>query len=316
MHRFPPLVRLILAWVVTLVVLVYAWGRVMVFSMMVGRPELPFVAMLLAGLVGVIWLSFRLATRLTAARLGRWVPWVVAGSWVVVNAALISVMGEASVPKSVFVPLFVLATLWVPWLAWMFFGPLHPALRLGVLVLLLAGVPAFPAFIRVEGLTGDARVQFAWRSSGDAEIVDREAGGQVDLSRIGDQDFPQFLGPRRLGVVPNARLARDWNKTPARLLWRKPVGPGWSGFAVVGDYALTQEQRGNEECTVCYRLADGARVWMHADRARFNSSMGGSGPRATPTIADGRVYTVGATGIFNCLDGATGKPIWTVNILE
>src|SRR5262249_21662848 len=132
----------------------------------------------------------------------------------------------------------------------------------------------------------------------------------------------QYLGPTRSGVVPGVRLARDWEQSPPRLLWRKPVGAGWGAFAVVGDYAFTQEQRGEQECVVCYRVADGATMWVHADPVhsegpvRFDPSMGGHGPRTTPTVADGRVYAVGATGLLNCLDGATGRAVWSVNILE
>jgi outer membrane protein assembly factor BamB len=57
-------------------------------------------------------------------------------------------------------------------------------------------------------------------------------------------------------------------------------------------------------------------MWLHSDEARFDSSMGGSGPRATPSIADGIVYTVGGTGILNCLEGKNGQRLWSVNILE
>jgi outer membrane protein assembly factor BamB len=84
----------------------------------------------------------------------------------------------------------------------------------------------------------------------------------------------------------------------------------------VGNYAVTQEQRGEMECVVCYRLSDGKLMWIHSDEARFDSSMGGSGPRATPAIADGLVYTVGGTGILNCLKGENGERLWSVDILE
>ena len=117
-------------------------------------------------------------------------------------------------------------------------------------------------------------------------------------------------------MIGGPHLSEDWTATLPREVWRIPVGAGWSGFAVVGGFAVTQEQRGLDECVVCYRLSDGATEWIHTDQARFESAMGGIGPRATPTIADGRVYTVGGTGIFNCLEGSTGKALWRVNILE
>jgi outer membrane protein assembly factor BamB len=64
-------------------------------------------------------------------------------------------------------------------------------------------------------------------------------------------------------------------------------------------------------------VADGEQMWLHADEnVRFDSSMGGPGPRATPTVTDGRVYAVGATGVLNCLDASTGRRVWSVNILD
>jgi outer membrane protein assembly factor BamB len=117
-------------------------------------------------------------------------------------------------------------------------------------------------------------------------------------------------------VVPNARLARDWSARPPREVWRQPVGLGWSSFAVVGAAAFTQEQRGDQELVVCYDLKTGKVRWTHADTARFHEAMGGDGPRSTPTVAGGRVYALGATGILNCLDGATGKLLWTRETLK
>jgi outer membrane protein assembly factor BamB len=66
---------------------------------------------------------------------------------------------------------------------------------------------------------------------------------------------------------------------------------------------------------VGYEVRTGQMQWMHSDPARFSEALGGDGPRATPTIVDGRVYTMGATGLLNCLDGATGKRIWSCDIL-
>src|SRR5262249_41953124 len=177
-----------------------------------------------------------------------------------------------------------------------------------------------PALRKVEGLGGDAKVNIAWRwTETDRARWDDEAKTSTDaadLTPAGDRDYPQFLGPSRLGVLPHVRLARDWNQTPPREGWRKPIGAGWGAVAVGGDYAITPEQRGGGGWVVCYRLKDGGQVWVHKDAAHFTGSMGGPGPRATPTISGGRVYTVGATGLLNCLDGATGRAVWSVNILQ
>ena len=70
-------------------------------------------------------------------------------------------------------------------------------------------------------------------------------------------DYPQFLGADRNGTVSGIRIADDWAKRPPRLVWRRPVGAGWSGFAVARGLAVTQEQRGNREMVVAYDLATG-----------------------------------------------------------
>jgi outer membrane protein assembly factor BamB len=131
-----------------------------------------------------------------------------------------------------------------------------------------------------------------------------------------ERDFPQFLGPDRSGIITGMALSCEWDHTPPKPLWRQPIGLGWSAFAISGRYAITQEQRREDELIVCYDTLSGHALWAHTNRIRFSEALGGDGPRATPTIHQGRVYSMGATGILDCLDEATGKLIWSRDVLN
>jgi outer membrane protein assembly factor BamB len=127
--------------------------------------------------------------------------------------------------------------------------------------------------------------------------------------------FPQYMGPGRDATLPGPRLARDWQKRPPRARWRQAVGEGWSGFAVANGVAVTQEQRGSDERVVAYDVERGQPLWSHGDTVRYATTIAGVGPRATPTIADGRVFTMGATGLLNALDLRTGRRLWRHDVL-
>ena len=129
-------------------------------------------------------------------------------------------------------------------------------------------------------------------------------------------DFGQFLGPNRNGVVENINLLPWSGDAQPQLLWKQPVGDAWSGFAIVNGYAITQEQREDMECVICYEVETGNTVWNYAVKRRHEdySSFGRVGPRATPTVHNGKVYAVSGTGIVDCLDGEDGSLIWSFDV--
>ena len=91
---------------------------------------------------------------------------------------------------------------------------------------------------------------------------------------------------------------------------------GRSGFSAVNGYAVTMEQRGAEEVVTCYSIDKGEVMWAHSHSARHDTVMGGLGPRSTPTIDEGFVYALGATGFLRCINGADGELVWSDDLLQ
>lgn len=145
--------------------------------------------------------------------------------------------------------------------------------------------------------------------------TDTEPAPKLVLS---EGDWPGFRGPGRDGIVQGGSLRRNWDQVPPKELWRHPLGRAWSSFAVIGNHAFTQEQRELDECVVAYDLETGSELWVHRDQAILSivDANGGPGPHATPQFEEGFLYTLGGTGILNCLDASSGKAIWTTNILK
>jgi outer membrane protein assembly factor BamB len=146
------------------------------------------------------------------------------------------------------------------------------------------------------------------------ERADDSGLSAVDLA-VGENDFPRYRGERADGVVRGVRLATDWGERPPKERWRHRVGGGFAGFAVAGNVAVTVEQRDEDEVVVCYDRATGRQRWAYAYPAHFRDPTG-DGPRATPTIAGGDVYSLGATGVLVCLDGKSGKLRWKADVLK
>lgn len=176
---------------------------------------------------------------------------------------------------------------------------------------------------RTGGMNGDGKADLHWRWTKTPEEIllaqanEEPAPSAAPVTAVATNgtgsNWPGFRGPNRDGVAHGVLIETNWSQKPPVQLWRKPVGPGWSSFAVHDNLIYTQEQRGDSEVVSCYNLGTGEPVWRHRDATRFWESNAGAGPRGTPTLGNDRVYTFGATGIVNALDARTGTVIWTRN---
>ncbi len=185
----------------------------------------------------------------------------------------------------------------------------------------------FFSLLRVESFEGDMVPRFQFRFLPTAEQRAKkyfeqaaktpEETNEVSQSlEVSPGDWPAYRGTERDGIVRDQKIRTDWDVQPPELLWKHPIGSGWGSFAIVGDRAFTQEQRGEEETVVCYDALSGKQIWTHHDDVRFTEVLGGPGPRATPTFHSGLIYSMGATGILNCLNAITGELVWSKSLLE
>lgn len=126
--------------------------------------------------------------------------------------------------------------------------------------------------------------------------------------------WTDFRGPRRDGIY-SGEILTVWPSKGLERLWKQPVGGGYASFVFGEGKAFTIEQRRDKEVVTAYDMKSGKEIWAHSYPAEFKESMGGDGPRATPTYHEGVVYSLGAIGELRVLDAGSGKLKWQKNIL-
>jgi outer membrane protein assembly factor BamB len=187
----------------------------------------------------------------------------------------------------------------------------------------LVAMAILTSVFRLEEVTGGMWPRFVlrWLPKADRTLAPLpngavDASTPVDLSKTGENDYPRFLGIDQTQSIDGVRFDTNWSEVPPRQVWKQPIGAGWSSFVAVNGFAVTQEQRDDRELVTCYEITSGKLLWASGIDARHETVMGGTGPRSTPCIDEGRVYAMGATGVFRCLDGATGEELWRHDLVD
>src|SRR5436190_5480775 len=134
------------------------------------------------------------------------------------------------------------------------------------------------------------------------------------MSAIAASDWPQFLGPTRNCIYGGTDLEENWPSKGPHVVWQKAVGHGFSGPTVVEGKLILFQRVANREIVECLDAKSGNAIWSFGYPTAYEDEFGfDDGPRATPTIAEGRVYTFGAEGMLHCLELGSGKKIWSVD---
>src|SRR6185369_9219129 len=305
-----------------IVAVVLQWLGWFLVPIILPLPAAPFIGLLIGLVAGLAillwWLLFSRAPWLE--RIGA--PLLIVGALILTKRVVHPSIAGGAMGMLLYVlaiPVFGLALV-----AWAFVTRRFStaARRLALIATIVLGCSVFMV-IRTGGLTAEFDNDFHWRWSKTPEqklltlaSEEKVAPASSTTPTTGESGWSGFRGPQRDSSVHGVRIKTDWSAAPPVELWRRPVGPAWSSFAVLNGRLYTQEQRGEEEIVACHDLTTGKPVWKHSDRARFYESNAGPGPRATPSLSNGRVYTQGATGIVNVLDAATGAVVWTRNAVN
>jgi hypothetical protein len=130
------------------------------------------------------------------------------------------------------------------------------------------------------------------------------------------KDWPQWRGPQSDGISCETDLLLDWTEKSPRILWQRPLGTGFSSFAVADGRLFTLAAIDDLESAFCLDADTGKTLWQVPLGKRYKDGQGADGPRSTPTVHDDRVYVLGAGGDLLCLDVTDGKIRWPRHILQ
>jgi outer membrane protein assembly factor BamB len=151
-------------------------------------------------------------------------------------------------------------------------------------------------------------------SSSAGTAAKASAGGAAFQNVSGGQDWPHYRGPNSNGISSETGINKDWASKPPKLLWKVDMtDDGYSGPAVADGVVYVIDHSGDDDVIRALSLADGGELWRYAyaDAKAENNGL----TRSTPTVHEGKVYTMSRLGVANCLDAKTGKVVWSRDLV-
>ncbi len=144
-----------------------------------------------------------------------------------------------------------------------------------------------------------------------AQAVDYERAPARIGKRAKGADWPHFLGPQRNGKSSETGIRTDWKGGQLPVVWQRKLGRSYGIGSVAAGRYYSFERDGNQESLFCLAAETGELLWRFDQSIEYEDLYGyNNGPRSSPTIDGGRVYTLGVAGRLSCVGAVDGKPIW------
>lgn len=313
-------IRCLLAVICSHVAAPYAAARLTIRYQLQGDFELRYA--MVAGIAVTIGVALSFRQLVNQPSNHKWLLGIIGIIlWIVVSFVLLAIAATSTIPTLILGMLWAGGSFWIVWSIWACSFFRSTGVLAGAALVGLSAVP-FWSLVEATGLSGNARVEFAWRKPAALAMA---VTASNEISSTGPVVWAGYLGTTRDGVIANAALSEDWTGHPPQILWTKNCGLGWSSFAVTENILFGQEQLSTGDCVTARDLNTGELLWTTAeDTDGFTSGLGGDGPRATPTLhlIEGDessrlvLFAVGPTGLLRCLDASTGEVVWKQYLME
>ena len=150
-------------------------------------------------------------------------------------------------------------------------------------------------------------------SKGKAQNDERARDFYRPALRQIEKDWGQFRGPNRNGHIPTQTVSIDWTKPP-KTRWSTPCGLGHSSIITSGKLAITMEQDQDQEILIARSFDDGQEAWRVAEKTKWHDMLSGTGPRSTPTLHNGKLYTLFSHGKLSRVDANSGNVEWSIQV--
>lgn len=154
------------------------------------------------------------------------------------------------------------------------------------------------AFVTVLGLGC-----FAQSEASKINLEPRPAGEAVD--------WPNWRGPDHNGISKESAWRKTFAEEGPKVLWKTNVGTGFSSVSVVDGRLYTMGHVGDDDIVYCFNANTGEEIWRDSYPCALVDNLHEGGPAATPTVHDGRVYTVSKEGHLNCYEATSGNKLWS-----